>query len=76
MPAKTKEFTISINGELCKACGYCAEVCPKEVFSQAAAFNKQGYNPFQAAHSENCVGCLTCIALCPEFAISVTGADD
>lgn len=69
-PAK-KQFHAAVNASLCKACGYCAESCKKDVFVQVKEFNAQGYQPFSAATPERCIGCLACLSVCPEFAITI-----
>lgn len=69
--AVKKKYRTTVDQALCKACGYCAESCPKDVFERSGDFNEQGYKPFVAAHNENCIGCLNCLAICPDFAISV-----
>jgi MinD superfamily P-loop ATPase containing an inserted ferredoxin domain len=66
-----KRFAVSVNGELCKACGYCAESCKKDVFIQVKEFNAQAYQPFCAEKPDNCIGCLACLSVCPEFAITI-----
>jgi NAD-dependent dihydropyrimidine dehydrogenase PreA subunit len=70
-----KSYVTTVEEALCKACGYCAESCPKDVFEPADHLNEQGYTPFVAAHTENCIGCLNCLALCPDFAITVEEAE-
>ena len=68
---KKKQYGVIINTTLCKACGYCAESCKKNVFLQMKDFNGQGYQPFNAECPANCIGCLSCLAVCPEFAITI-----
>ncbi|MDA8335606.1 MAG: FAD-dependent oxidoreductase [Peptococcaceae bacterium] len=55
----------------CKDCGYCLAVCPYGVFVRGDAFNRAGYRPVTAAHSDHCVGCGRCLFICPDFAISI-----
>ena len=69
--ASKKQFTTLINAELCKACCYCVASCPKEVFAQGTALNAQGYAYVVVADTKKCNGCLTCINICPDFAITV-----
>jgi NAD-dependent dihydropyrimidine dehydrogenase PreA subunit len=69
--AERKKYIVELDAELCKACGYCAESCKKEVFRQTKTFNAQGYLPFEAAYPENCTGCLSCLCVCPDFALVV-----
>ena len=68
---KKKVMTVTVNAELCKGCGYCEEQCAKGVFDVAEACNSQGYHYRVAARPQDCVGCLTCFMICPDFAITV-----
>jgi len=68
------KYQIEVNANICKGCGYCKEVCNKDVFATADKFNSQGYKPNVAVHSENCVGCLRCVYICPDFAINLKEA--
>ena len=68
---KKKQFQVQVASKLCKACLYCVYSCNKDVFEQGKALNPQGYEYVAAVHPEQCVGCLTCIGICPDFAITV-----
>jgi NADPH-dependent glutamate synthase beta subunit-like oxidoreductase/NAD-dependent dihydropyrimidine dehydrogenase PreA subunit len=64
-------FEVRIDAALCKDCGYCREACALDVFARSDEFNASGYRPYIAARADNCVGCLRCLYICPDFAISV-----
>lgn len=64
-------YGVQVDAALCKDCGYCMQVCGLDVFTRSDDFNASGYRPYLAARPENCVGCLRCIYICPDFAISV-----
>ena len=64
-------YDVQVDAALCKDCGYCDEVCGLDVFARSDAFHASGYRPYLAAHAERCIGCLRCIYICPDFAISV-----
>lgn len=64
-------FDVQVDAALCKDCGYCDEVCGLDVFARSDTFHTSGYRPYVAAHAERCIGCLRCIYICPDFAISV-----
>jgi putative selenate reductase YgfK subunit len=66
-----REFDVMINEALCKDCGYCREVCALEVFARSDQFNPSGYRPAIAAQAERCIGCLRCLYVCPDFAITI-----
>jgi NAD-dependent dihydropyrimidine dehydrogenase PreA subunit len=67
-----REFEVSVNEAVCKDCGYCHEVCGLDVFTRSDRFNASGYQPAVAERSERCVGCLNCLYICPDFAITIT----
>ncbi len=60
-----KSVKISISEKRCKQCGICSELCPKQVFGQAA-----GQIP-QVVRLEDCIACRLCEMRCPDFAIDV-----
>lgn len=49
-------------GDLCIACGQCAEICPAEAIEveKVARFDHQ-----------KCIGCAECIVICPQGAIQI-----
>jgi NADPH-dependent glutamate synthase beta subunit-like oxidoreductase len=69
-----REFQVEVNFDICKGCGYCKEVCSLGVFEISESFNLQGYRPAAVTRAEKCVGCLRCLYVCPDFAISVESA--
>ncbi len=64
-------FDVQVNAALCKDCGYCDEVCGLDVFTRSDDYHTSGYRPYLAEHAERCIGCLRCIYICPDFAITV-----
>jgi NADPH-dependent glutamate synthase beta subunit-like oxidoreductase/NAD-dependent dihydropyrimidine dehydrogenase PreA subunit len=67
-----RQFDIGIHPEGCKECGYCIEVCGRNVFEVAQKFNNRGYRPITVRNREKCVGCMLCFYACPDFSIDVT----
>lgn len=65
-------YDVHVDAALCKDCGYCKQVCGLDVFARSDEFNASGYRPYVAAKAENCIGCLRCLYVCPDFAIAVT----
>lgn len=59
------KVTIEINKKLCKGCGICVGLCPKNVLEI------DGSGKANAAHLDNCIGCQLCELRCPDFAIRV-----
>lgn len=66
-----RDYAVEVNPAVCKDCGYCLEVCELGVFARSEQFNAAGYQPAVADRSERCIGCLNCIYICPDFAITV-----
>ena len=67
-----REFDVDVNPVVCKDCGYCQEVCGLDVFDRSDRFNDSGYLPMVATRAGQCVGCLNCLYICPDFAITIT----
>jgi NAD-dependent dihydropyrimidine dehydrogenase PreA subunit len=65
-------FDVDVNAAVCKECGYCQEVCGPGVFEKSGQFNASGYLPVAATGAERCIGCLRCLYICPDFAITIT----
>jgi 2-oxoglutarate ferredoxin oxidoreductase subunit delta len=70
------EGRIEIDGERCKGCLFCIELCPKKSIHLSEELNLKGY--FIAAfdggatgNGDGCNGCGICALMCPEVAIEV-----
>ena len=63
-----KNIKVIVNGDWCKGCEICVDVCPKDVFIM---------RDFIAVveDEESCTGCMLCEQLCPDFAIEVIVPD-
>lgn len=51
--------------------GYCREMCHMGIFATSDSFNASGYKPSVVTSSDRCVGCLKCLYVCPDFAITI-----
>ena len=60
-----KAKNIVINTKRCKRCGLCVTICPKQVYSQNAA------DEVLIDHLDQCIVCMMCQNVCPDFAIEV-----
>lgn len=61
---------ISVRREWCKSCGICIEFCPKDVL----VFDDQEKPIPENIHA--CIKCGLCELRCPDFAITVEGAEE
>jgi len=66
-----RESEVAVNDLICKDCGYYREVCSLDIFKQSEDFNPSGYKPAIAVNTDKCVGCLRCLYICPDFAITI-----
>jgi 2-oxoglutarate ferredoxin oxidoreductase subunit delta len=73
LPANGK-WRVTVERDFCKACRFCIEVCPVDVFRWSKDVNALGWTPIEVAHQENCVGCMLCYQVCPDFCLTVAPA--
>lgn len=63
---------ITVDENVCKGCGLCANACPLHIISlDTGRLNAKGYHPAWLAQPEKCVGCAACATMCPDTAITV-----
>ncbi len=70
-PDAAGRWDVVVAEEMCKACSFCLNICPVDVFAWRTAANRLGWFPIYTAHAENCVGCMLCFQICPDFCIDV-----
>jgi 2-oxoglutarate ferredoxin oxidoreductase subunit delta len=63
-----------IEADVCKGCGLCVSVCPKNVLEISKKVNAKGYFPAYQARPKDCITCAICCNICPDVAISITEA--
>jgi len=63
-------FIVTIDIDKCQACGECVETCPNEVIIIVEEDGKK-YTVF-SGDPDDCIGCMSCEAVCEEDAITVT----
>ena len=64
---RTNTEHIRIEVRSCAACGDCVAACPRAVLRLVAFFR---HRHVRIARSDQCVGCLKCVATCVEGAIT------
>ena len=67
-----KMAKITINEELCKGCGLCTTVCPKNLLVLSKdKLNGKGYHPAEMTDESKCISCAFCATMCPDCVIEV-----
>ena len=66
------KWDVVVTEDMCKACGFCLAVCPVDVFAYRKGPNRIGWFPMFVAKEQNCVGCMLCYQICPDFCIDVS----
>lgn len=59
-------FTVSVDGDRCRGCGTCVDVCPKGVYE---LYRLDGKKRSRVADPAACEQCTACVKQCPEGAI-------
>lgn len=61
---------IKIDGNKCKSCYLCMDVCPKKLIKKSEKIGKTGncIVEFDDKNQE-CIGCAQCALVCPDMAI-------
>jgi 2-oxoglutarate ferredoxin oxidoreductase subunit delta len=65
------KWDVVLSENMCKACGFCLNICPVDVFAWRDTPNQLGWFPMLVAHEENCIGCMLCFQICPDFCLDV-----
>ena len=51
---------VVVAAELCKDCGLCVSVCPKDCLEHCQALNRYGVYPMRMREGAECTGCTMC----------------
>ena len=62
---------LTIAREVCKGCGLCADVCPRQLLALSREINTRGYHPIELTDQEKCISCAFCARMCPDAVITV-----
>ncbi len=64
---------VVIDEARCKACAFCASVCPKKLIELGGPINQLGYQPafFSPDREGECTSCALCAEMCPDVLIEV-----
>lgn len=66
-----KKFLHCIDAKLCKGCGLCVAMCPKNVLELSDNVSAKGYFPVYQARPDDCIYCAICCTMCPDVAIII-----
>ncbi len=69
MPFTVKD--IMIKKDLCKGCGICIDVCPRNVLTGSDEINEYGLYYPMVSDLKRCIVCRLCELYCPDFAVEV-----
>jgi 2-oxoglutarate ferredoxin oxidoreductase subunit delta len=62
---------VIVDGERCKGCELCIQVCRSGAIGVATSLNSKGYHAVRVAAGKKCSGCALCALMCPEAAIEI-----
>ena len=63
---------VHIASDICKGCGLCVSVCPKQVLAiDFGTINRKGYSPSVAEREDECIACGNCAIICPDSVIKI-----
>ena len=68
---------LDIDTAKCTACGKCIEECSQQILKLVGIKFIINHRHIKVARPEECIGCLSCLEVCPENAIkeAVSGLD-
>ncbi|WP_035589170.1 4Fe-4S binding protein [Hippea jasoniae] len=66
-----KRLPVEINEKLCKGCGLCVHVCPKNVLEMVEDLHVWMGTIAKVVRPEDCIRCKMCEDICPDFSIKV-----
>jgi len=69
--AENAKTTATMFRELCKSCGECVVKCPVKCISWDPKELGGLGEPCITIDMNKCIGCLTCMNICPDCAISI-----
>ena len=63
---------IAVDARYCKGCGLCVNACPKKILElDQDTISAKGYHPVKCIDESECIGCKSCMIMCPDVAIQV-----
>ncbi len=65
-----------IDGEYCKGCLICVDICPTKAIIPSKEINAKGYIIPVENDMGRCKACGMCELMCPDFAIAIEEEDE
>lgn len=62
---------VKVEWKKCNGCGTCVDSCPASVFELQDLKDYPDSKKSMAVRADDCILCMTCVALCPTGAITV-----
>ena len=63
---------VTFKTDLCKGCGLCVDVCPKNIVElDKEKINAKGHHPAHVTDMDKCISCAFCATMCPDCIITV-----
>ncbi|UCC68215.1 MAG: 4Fe-4S binding protein [Armatimonadota bacterium] len=75
MPKAKQRVSITIDEEICKGCGLCVAVCPRQTMQFAGHINSRGFHPARLLDPDQCTACAQCALMCPDACITILKSD-
>lgn len=66
---KPETVEIFLDGDRCKGCRYCVEICARKTLAIGDEMNAKGYLLPKVVENGECTACGLCFMICPDFAI-------
>jgi 2-oxoglutarate ferredoxin oxidoreductase subunit delta len=70
-PSPDDPRRVQVLEHLCKGCGICVDVCPKDALAMSETLNSSGYYVAELVQPEACTSCRLCALMCPDVSLRV-----
>ena len=71
MSTTESRVTIIVEEEICKGCGLCVAVCPRQAIGLVEHINSRGFHPARLLNPGDCTACAQCAIMCPDACITI-----
>jgi|TARA_B100000315_G_C14566055_1_gene583030 2-oxoglutarate ferredoxin oxidoreductase subunit delta len=67
----TSCYSLKIQKDKCKGCGFCICYCPTKYLEFSSQLNKKGVKFAKIEKKNKCIGCGFCFYICPDCCIEI-----